>query len=414
LFNNDGTPFVIGTPLDMPVRADGTRLSYDFDPLTGLYVPVTRVANEPAPIITEPSKIYNPDGTPFIPGSAAPLPPPLFNSDGTPFVVGSPLEMPVRADGTRLSYEFDPVTRMYWPTTGGEMLVSSPANPEAGGISKTLVYDPITKTTVSVTYRSAQLAVINPDGSSNDFSKIVLPKITENTTITTVPKREQIGSWAVVDKYGNVVNAIVCTERVCGGDGEWGGKITDPITCPNGCQLVLQVPPNPNTGQSMGGFTTGGDKKVTYKNGEFKVTSSITLPTDTTGKAGSAKTVVRTIKDGVITDVTGEKVDLSTGIQLPSVIKDAALKKQVDADIKAADITPVKTTKGYQLNTDDQLSAIDSTLKIVAVKKGSKAITFKLTVDNLGELFVPTTVDLTGYLIQIQRGSNVLKSVKVS
>ena len=51
LFNPDGTPFVIGTPLEMPVRADGTRLSYDFDPLTGLYMPVTRVANEPVPPI---------------------------------------------------------------------------------------------------------------------------------------------------------------------------------------------------------------------------------------------------------------------------------------------------------------------------------------------------------------------------
>ena len=59
LFNPDGTPFVIGTPLDMPVRADGTRLSYEFDSLTGLYVPVTRVANEPVPPTGPAVPIYN-------------------------------------------------------------------------------------------------------------------------------------------------------------------------------------------------------------------------------------------------------------------------------------------------------------------------------------------------------------------
>jgi hypothetical protein len=112
--------------------------------------------------------------------------------------------------------------------------------------------------------------------------------------------------------------------------------------------------------------------------------------------------------------VTGEKVDLSTGYQMPSVIKDANLKKQVDAALKTADIDPVKTATGYQLATADDLPAIDATLKVVAVKKGAKARTLKLTVDQTGELFVPTTSDLTGYSIQIQRGSKVLKSVTVS
>jgi hypothetical protein len=82
--------------------------------------------------------------------------------------------------------------------------------------------------------------------------------------------------------------------------------------------------------------------------------------------------------------------------------------------LKSADIDPVKTATGYQLATADDLPAIDATLKVVAVKKGAKAKTLKLTVDQTGELFVTTTSDLTGYSIQIQRGSKVLKSVKVS
>ena len=416
LFNPDGTPFVIGTPLEMPVRADGTRLSYDFDPLTGLYMPVTRVANEPVPPTGPGAPIYNPvivnpDGTIFDPSIGAPLPPPLFNPDGTAFKVGSKLDMPIRADGTRLSYEYDLVTGLYWPpaTNVGTAVVE----PAPGVIATTFVYDQIKKQMVSVSYRSAQLPPVNPDGSFNDASRVAIPVVKEATPFSAIPKAAQIGSWAVIGKNGVVINAIVCSEKVCGADGDWGGKFTDPVSCPDGCELVLQVPPNPVTGQSMGGYLTAGSNKVTYKNGAFKVESKITLPADSTGRAGVAKTVVRTIKDGIITDVTGEKVDLSTGYQIPSVIKDANLKKQVDAALKTAEIDPVKTATGYQLATEDALPAIDATLKVVAVKKGAKAKTLKLTVDQTGELFVPTTADLSGYEIQIKRGSKVLTKIAV-
>jgi hypothetical protein len=81
--------------------------------------------------------------------------------------------------------------------------------------------------------------------------------------------------------------------------------------------------------------------------------------------------------------------------------------------LRAADITPVKTTRGYQLVTEDQLSAVDSTLRIVAVKKGVRSKSFKLTVDTVGELFVSTATDLSGYEIQIKRGARTLKSVRV-
>ena len=153
----------------------------------------------------------------------------------------------------------------------------------------------------------------------------------------------------------------------------------------------------------MGGFTTTTASKVIYQGGVFKVISTV-----------NGKQVSRSIQNGVITDITGERVELSTGIQLPSVIKDANLKKQVDAALKTADIDPVKTATGYQLATEDSLPAIDSTLKVVAVKKGAKAKTLKLTVDQTGELFVPTTADLSGYEIQIKRGSKVITKVAVA
>jgi len=249
--------------------------------------------------------------------------------------------------------------------------------------------------------------VINPDGTTNDTNVIGSKPFDLTANRSSTPVEQQQGTWAVVDKNGVVINTIDCSTVVCGQTGKLGGKIVEPDWakggCPGGCRLVMQVPPNPITGQSMGGFTTSTDKKVVYEGGVFKVISTV-----------NGKAVTRSIQNGVITDVTGERVELSTGIQLPSVIKDASLKKQVDADLTAADITPVKTTKGYQLATDDRLAAVDSTLKVVAVKKGAKPKSLNLTVDNQGELFVATTTNLAGYSIRIQRGAKVLKSVKVS
>ena len=71
LFNQDGTPFVVGSKLEMPIRADGTRLEYNFDPVSGLYIPVQ--GNTPINPVVPPPIVP--------PGFLAPLPPPLFNSD---------------------------------------------------------------------------------------------------------------------------------------------------------------------------------------------------------------------------------------------------------------------------------------------------------------------------------------------
>ena len=436
LFNQDGTPFVVGSKLDMPVRADGSKLEYDFDPISGWYIPVqsstaplpsqfnkdgalafrpdgTPLAgfnpdgsvntNLPKPVAPANPVIYNPDGTLFSPNSPGPLPPPLFNSDGTPFVVGSKILTPVRQDGTQIAYDYDAGTGLYWPAQTG---IKSPVViPAPGVVAITFIYDDVAKQMVPVTYRSAQIPAVNFDGSTNTASKVMIPDVNISTPITSIPKAAQIGSWAVVGKNGAVINSILCSENVCGANGDWGGKIVDPTNCPNGCALVLQVPANPITGQSMGGYLTGGDIKVTYKNGEFKVASP--------ASSGVAKNLVRTIKNGVLTDVTGERIDLSTGFQLPSLIRDAQLKKRVDTAIAQAEIESVKSNAGYQLNTTEQLPAIDTSLKVSAVKVGAKTRSLKFDIDKTGELFLPTTADLTGYEIQIKRGSKVLKRVLI-
>jgi hypothetical protein len=408
LFNQDGTPFVPGTPLQMPVRVDGGQYRYEYDPLTNMYVPLLPGAASPQPI------------DPF--AGLVPLAPPLFNQDGTPFVAGSPLEMPVRADGTKLEYQWDAKSGLYIPIVNGVAMTSTVSikpfydtdgkvlagnGPITGSLISVSSVDPLTGKQVQVVYRSNLPPVINPDGSTNDVNVIGSKPFDLTANRSTTPVEQQQGTWAVVDKNGVVINTIDCSTSVCGQAGKLGGVIDEPDWakggCPNGCKLVMQVPPNPITGQSMGGFTTTTDKRVVYEGGVFKVISTV-----------NGKALTRSIQNGVITDVTGERVELSTGIQLPSVITDTVLRKQVDADLATADITTIKTTKGYQLATDDQLAAVDSTLKIMAVKKGAKSRSLRLTVDNQGELFVATTTNLAGYSIQIQRGSKVLKRVKVA
>ena len=409
LYNLDGTPFIPGSPLPLPPGSDASNYQYEYDPLTNLYVPLRPGDARPMPL------------DPYV--GLVPLAPPLFNSDGTPFIPGTPLEIPERADGVKFSYVWDAATGLYMPTKPDGQLINSDVQVKsiygsdgsiaAGGgpitasLISVTVFDQVTGKEVSVTYRSNLPPVINPDGTTNNANVIGAKPFDLSANPSKTPRDQQIGTWAVVDKNGLVINTIECSEILCGQAGKYGGQIEEPDWakggCPDGCKLVLQVPANPITGLSMGGFVSTATNKVTYQNGSFRILAK-----------DGGKNITRTIRNGVITDTTGEKVDLSTGIQLPSNIKDAGLKRQVDAALRSIEIEPVKTTTGYQLVIDNDLPAIDASLKVVAVKPGVRARTLKLTVDKTGELFVPTTADLSGYDIQIKRGAKTLTSVKVA
>ena len=226
----------------------------------------------------------------------------------------------------------------------------------------------------------------------------------------------KIGSWAVVDARGNVIDAIACTAAVCGQKGALKGKIADELlpnaNCPPaGCALVMQIPGSATTAASLTGFLTDDDSKVTFRNGVFTVkTKEVVATAD-----GAERTVtrVRTIKDGIMTDSTGERIDLSTGAQLPSRITDPVLKKIVDTEIRKAPIVPVVQDDGILLATPVLFSAIDTNLKVVAVK-GGRSRTLPIGVNETGKIFLKTTVDLEGYEIQIKRGTKTLKKLKVA
>ena len=82
-------------------------------------------------------------------------------------------------------------------------------------------------------------------------------------------------TYAVVDASGVVTNVIVCTESVCGANGQWAGKMPSDTSCP-GCSIVLQVAANPVTGANQGSVFSpaGNSTQVTYSEGTFTVRDS--------------------------------------------------------------------------------------------------------------------------------------------
>jgi len=123
---------------------------------------------------------------------------------------------------------------------------------------------------------------------------------------------------------------------------------------------------------------------------------------------------IKEVSQSVITAVSGKKVDIKTGVNLPSVITDAGLKAEVDQQIMTSSIKVSKTSGGYILDASKDLSAIDTTLKFVATKGKSKSINLVLTADKRGEMLIKTSQNLKGYTVQIKRGSTVLKSLKIT
>ena len=226
----------------------------------------------------------------------------------------------------------------------------------------------------------------------------------------------KVGSWAVVDARGNVVDAIACTEAVCGSKGAFKGRIAEDLVqganCPPaGCAIVRQIPASTNTSAALTGFFTDESSKVSFKKGVFTIKTNEEI----TSNSGATRTVVktRTIKDGILTDATGERIELATGIQLPSRITDATLKSIVDTEIKKSSIVPVIQDGGILLASPVIFSAIDTNLKFIATK-GKTSKTLSIGIDETGKIFLKSTANLEGFTLQIKRGNTTLKKLKIS
>jgi hypothetical protein len=109
-----------------------------------------------------------------------------------------------------------------------------------------------------------------------------------------------------------------------------------------------------------------------------------------------------------------ELPDVPASLRRPIELTDPIAREIVNQEFAAAEITAKKLKKGYLLDTDDQISYVDKSFKIVATKKGVKPKTLTLSVDADGELFVPTTASLKGFQLQIKRGNKLIKAIKLS
>lgn len=114
-----------------------------------------------------------------------------------------------------------------------------------------------------------------------------------------------------------------------------------------------------------------------------------------------------------ITEASGKKIDIKTGVNLPSVISDPMVKAQIDTEISTSTFLVTKSNSGYILDASQELSALDSTLRFVAAKGKAKSINLSLSADKKGEIFLKTKQNLKGYTISIKRGSKVLNTVLV-
>jgi hypothetical protein len=109
-----------------------------------------------------------------------------------------------------------------------------------------------------------------------------------------------------------------------------------------------------------------------------------------------------------------ELPDVPANLRQPIALTDPIAREIVNQEFAAAEILAKKTRKGYLLETDDQISYVDKTLKVVATKKGAKPKALTLSVDADGELFVPKGVNLKGFQLQIKRGTKLIKAIKLN
>jgi hypothetical protein len=113
---------------------------------------------------------------------------------------------------------------------------------------------------------------------------------------------ENQATYAVVNSAGVVTNIIVCGPAVCGPNGSWGG--TMPSDTPwAGQKLVLQVPVNSITGQSLGGYIGTLENPVKYDSqAQVFTQGSSTAPASVTrSETIDTTTITATIQSNTVT-----------------------------------------------------------------------------------------------------------------
>lgn len=159
---------------------------------------------------------------------------------------------------------------------------------------------------------------------------------------------DEPGTWSVVDSSGNVVNAIICQQSVCGEGGALSGE---GMLC-DGCTVHFQQP-----GQA--GWHTSGDLEVSYdrENGNHSITESGTNDT------GHTSSNTFTMKDGIILNQS-QTHNFSYG-QENAVVDTYSIRQLSDQNIDELieESVKVQFSTGQELNyfnSKDLVASIES------------------------------------------------------
>jgi hypothetical protein len=232
-----------------------------------------------------------------------------------------------------------------------------------------------------------------------------------------VSPEKQIGSWALVDQSGKVINVAACQEMVCGPGGS-AHTLTgnDFPGCDLGCTYVLQAAPNPITGESVGGVGSDANTTVTYKDGVFVVIKR-TLAPGATLSDNRYVTTIETIKDGINTNSDGVVFDsvnkvlldpgqatlISTSSALGALLDVGTPIERVFADAIGAGTLSISRSKtGYLLDTSWDTAKTDTSMIVFATKKGLANRKLILNLNQAGDLVLNTKISLKGYTLNVK------------
>ena len=118
--------------------------------------------------------------------------------------------------------------------------------------------------------------------------------------------------------------------------------------------------------------------------------------------------------DGTPTEAELNYTFLPNADERARVANEAELKKIVNEEISTSKFSRIKNGKSIVLKSFADISAIDPSIKAIAVKKGAKNKSVTLTYDENGQLVIEASEKLKGYEIRITSGKKVLKKISLS
>lgn len=166
------------------------------------------------------------------------------------------------------------------------------------------------------------------------------------------PSNDEEGAWSVVDSNGKVVNAIVCTQSVCGE----GGALSAPNLLCDGCTVHFQQP-----GHS--GYSTGGDVQVTYDRNTGQHTISESGRDDTGHLSSSVGVEQNGIRLSQTESDTFEDGDVSAKVNVYSVRQlsdqgvDDLATQSVDVDFSTGESLSYSDENELVSNVESDMTA---------------------------------------------------------